>query len=253
MGRVRRAAANPEGACQYSDTLPARIMAGMRARLIPASDRTLLLTWGDTLTLSAHRHVVRLLESLDRSPLGSAVDVSPAGASILIRFDPRVFDHAAVAAQVELLLADQTPAPAPPERIVEIPVSYGGEHGPDLEEVARRAGLSPDEVIRRHAENTYDVYFLGFLPGFAYMGSVPEAIACPRLPEPRPQVPAGSVGIAGRMTGVYPMPTPGGWRIIGRTPMSLFDPEHRPMALLRTGDRVRFTPIDFMQPAAGGS
>jgi KipI family sensor histidine kinase inhibitor len=228
-------------------------MAGMRARLIPASDRTLLLTWGDTLTLPAHRQVVRLLGSLDRSALRGAVDVSPAGASILIRFDPRVFDHAAVAAQVEALLADDTPADEAPERIVEIPVSYGGEHGPDLEEVARRAGLSPDEVVQRHAGTTYDVFFLGFLPGFAYMGSVPEAIASPRLPKPRAAVPAGSVGIAGRMTGIYPMPTPGGWRIIGRTPLSLFDPQHRPMALLQAGDRVRFTPIDFMQPVAIGS
>ena len=225
----------------------------MRAQLIPASDRTLLLTWSHTLTKAAHRQVVRMLGSLDRSPLHEIVDLSPAGASILIRFDPRLIDHAAVAAQVEALLADDTPDPTKPERIIEIPVSYGGEHGPDLDELALRAGLAPDEVVRRHAGTTYDVYFLGFLPGFAYMGSVPEAIACPRLPEPRREVPAGSVGIAGRMTGIYPTPTPGGWRLIGRTPLDLFDPARRPMALLQAGDRVRFTPIDFMQPASAGT
>lgn len=212
----------------------------MRAQLIPASDRSLLVWWSDTLTPEAHRQVLGLLAALDARPLPGVVDLSPASASILIRFDPLAIDHAGVEAHLEALLAGGGAATTPAGRLVEIPVAYGGAEGPDLEGVARAAGLSADEVVRRHVGTTYDVFFLGFLPGFAYLGRVPEAIACPRLPEPRREVPAGSVGIAGRMTGVYPMATPGGWRIIGRTAARLFDPARRPMALLRTGDRVRF-------------
>jgi len=212
----------------------------MGAQLIPASDRSLLVSYGDTLTPEAHGQVVQLLAALDARPLPGVLDLSPASASILIRFDPLAIGHSEVEAHVRALLADAGVTTAPAGRLVEIPVAYGGAEGPDLEDVARAAGLSADEVVRRHVGTIYDVFFLGFLPGFAYMGLVPEAIACPRLPEPRREVPAGSVGIAGRMTAVYPMATPGGWRIIGRTTARLFDPARRPMALLQAGDRVRF-------------
>ncbi|WP_433694157.1 5-oxoprolinase subunit PxpB [Herbaspirillum seropedicae] len=126
-------------------------------------------------------------------------------------------------------------------RTVEIPVVYGGSAGPDLDNVARHTGLSTEEVIARHSNAEYVVYFLGFLPGFAYMGGLDASLATPRHTTPRVSIPAGSVGIGGEQTGVYPMASPGGWQLIGRTTLQLFDPSQEPPTLLRPGDRVRFT------------
>lgn len=126
-------------------------------------------------------------------------------------------------------------------RTVEIPVVYGGNVGPDLDNVARHTGLSTREVIERHSNAEYVVYFLGFLPGFAYMGGLDASLATPRHTTPRVSIPAGSVGIGGEQTGIYPMASPGGWQLIGRTALQLFDPSQQPPTLLRPGDRVRFT------------
>jgi inhibitor of KinA len=163
-------------------------------------------------------------------------------ASVLIDFDPRRVSHQ----QMEALVREQMAVP--PEaawetRTVEVPVSYGGECGPDLEAVARHAGLTPARVVELHASASYLVYFLGFSPGFPYLGGLPVELATPRLATPRKRVPAGSVAIGGSQTGVYPMESPGGWHIIGRTELRLFEPEADPPALLRMGDHVRFTPI----------
>ncbi|AMM25364.1 5-oxoprolinase subunit PxpB [Variovorax sp. PAMC 28711] len=125
-------------------------------------------------------------------------------------------------------------------RQIEIPVRYGGDDGPDLIDVAAHTGLSPAEVVRRHAAGEYVVYFLGFLPGFAFMGGLPPELATPRRSEPRVAVPARSVGIGGEQTGIYPLASPGGWQLIGRTPLELFDPKNEPPTLLQPGDRVRF-------------
>ena len=143
---------------------------------------------------------------------------------------------------VEALLARLHDSPDPPARQATIPVRYGGEDGPDLEDVARLVGLSPDDVVRRHAAATYEVRFLGFTPGFAYLGPLDPSLVCPRLERPRRAVPAGSVGIAADQTAVYPSSTPGGWRLIGRTDTRLFDPGREPMSLLAIGDTVRFVP-----------
>jgi len=126
-------------------------------------------------------------------------------------------------------------------RDVDIPVVYGGADGPDLDVIARHTGLSTAEVIRRHSEGEYVVYFIGFMPGFAYMGGLDPQLATPRQNEPRLTIPAGSVGIGGEQTGIYPLTSPGGWQLLGRTALSLFDPTQNPPTLLRPGDRVRFT------------
>jgi inhibitor of KinA len=131
----------------------------------------------------------------------------------------------------------------PSPRHLEIPVSYGGEFGPDLGEVAAMHGLTPEEIIELHASVEYLVYFLGFVPGYAYLGELPEALVTPRLGAPRRRVPAGSVGIAGTQTGVYPFATPGGWRLLGRTPIAMFRPDGDSLSFLSIGDRVRFVPI----------
>ncbi len=127
-------------------------------------------------------------------------------------------------------------------RLVEIPVRYGGEFGPDLADVARHTGLTPERVVEMHAAAEYLVYFLGFAPGFAYLGGLPPELATPRLSAPRKRVPAGSVAIGGNQTGVYPIESPGGWRIIGHTDAKLFDPNAAEPVLLRMGDRLRFVP-----------
>ena len=212
-------------------------------RLLAASDRSLLVSFGDRIGLDLHDRVRRLLLALDAEPLAGITDLLPAYASILIRFDPVLLDHDRVADHALRALARGAGPQAEPQRQVEVPVCYGGEHGADLEEVARLCGLTARQVVEAHAGATCQVYFLGFVPGFAYMGDLPASIACDRLEAPRRVVPAGSVGIAGRQTGVYPLATPGGWRLIGRTPLKLFDPRREPMCLLAMGDRVRFTPI----------
>lgn len=138
--------------------------------------------------------------------------------------------------------------------VIEIPVCYGEEFGPDLEFVANHNGLTPEEVIRIHSSAEYLVYMVGFAPGFPYLGGMPEAIAAPRRPSPRLAIPAGSVGIAGKQTGVYPIETPGGWQIIGRTPIALFVPDSNPPTILASGDRICFRPIsrqEYMERKEG--
>nr|WP_228065871.1 5-oxoprolinase subunit PxpB [Superficieibacter sp. 1612_C1] len=137
---------------------------------------------------------------------------------------------------------EESEALEPDSRAIEIPVVYGGAQGPDLEEVARHSGLTPRQVVELHASVDYVVWFLGFQPGFPYLGGLPEQLITPRRAEPRLLVPAGSVGIGGAQTGIYPLPTPGGWQLIGTTPLALFDPAKSEPVLLRPGDSVRFIP-----------
>jgi KipI family sensor histidine kinase inhibitor len=231
-------------------------MATETFSLAPASDSALLVRLGDRMAPEVSRRVRRLLRRLDESALAGVIDFSPAYASILIRFDPRRIDHVTLGTRVERLVADLDDATLTESPIVEIPVRYGGADGPDLEAVARFAGMTPDEVVALHSGTIYDVYFLGFTPGFAYLGAVPDRIACPRLETPRRAVPAGSVGIAGRQTGVYPSRSPGGWRLVGRTTVAMFDVGRTPMSRLAIGDRVRFVaagpappPPDSVVPA----
>jgi len=209
-------------------------------RVVDASDRSLLLVFDDRISLAAHQDVLRLTPLLQS--VRGVTNVHPAYASILIDFDPRAIRHGDVERVAQELFAQAATVHLPEPRAVEIPVAYGGEYGPDLETVAALTGHTPDEVVAIHSGAEYLVYFLGFSPGFPYLGGLPESIAAPRLETPRKRVPAGSVAIGGRQTGVYPMASPGGWRIIGRTPLRLFTPNADPPVLLRMGDRVRFVP-----------
>ena len=207
----------------------------------PASDRSLLLSFGDEITFDAHLAVARLTRCL----LGvrGILNLHPAYTSVLVDFDPRLRSHAQVEALVLERLASHS-GDAPPEpRRVEIPVCYGGESGPDLGDVARHTGLTEERVVELHAAAEYLVYFVGFATCFPYLGGLPPELATPRLAAPRKQVPAGSVAIGGPQAGIYPLASPGGWRLIGRTHLKLFDPSASPPPLLRMGDRVRFVPV----------
>lgn len=166
-------------------------------------------------------------------------EVLPGMNNLTLTFDPTAIELDALTAQV-LEAWPKLSAKAVEGRLVEIPVTYGGEHGPDLGDVAAHTGFTPAEVVRRHSAGEYVVYLLGFLPGFAFMGGLAPELATPRRAEPRTAVPARSVGIGGEQTGIYPLVSPGGWQIIGRTSLEMFDPTAESPTLLRPGDRVRF-------------
>jgi len=181
-----------------------------------------------------------LAASLRGEPPAGVTGAVPGRASVLVEFGPDLVGDLDDAVMTRL---DALTAWAPPGRLRRIPVLYGGAHGADLADVAEMAGISEAEVVARHTSVELRVLFDGFAPGFAYLGGLPDALDVPRLATPRTRTPAGSVALADGMSGVYPAELPGGWRVIGRTPISLFDP-HRPMpAYLEPGDRVRFDPI----------
>ncbi len=209
-------------------------------RFSPAGDSALLVELGDQIDLPTNRRLHALADWLHNLPgLGEAV---PGYATLLVHYSPLHFTYADVLDLVQRGLSQAAQMAQTTPRRVDIPVHYGGEDGPDLQFVAHHCGLSPDEVIRRHSQVEYVVYFLGFTPGFPYLGGLDASIAAPRLESPRPRIPAGSVGIAANQTGVYPLESPGGWRIIGRTDVTLFNPLNQPPALLAPGDGVRFIP-----------
>ena len=212
-------------------------------RGVPLGDHALLLILGDRVDRAIHARVLSLTATLHRAGLPGVTDVVPAFSTIGLWFDPasttfeRLLDEVGRLGPAPVSVADR--ANDPVNEWV-IPTRYDG---PDLAEVAERTGLSPSEVVARHEGRVYTVFMIGFVPGFGFLGELDPALVLPRRSSPRRRVPAGSVAIAGAQTAVYPLDTPGGWHLIGRTDLALFDPKREPPALLRTGDRVRFEPI----------
>ncbi len=207
-------------------------------------DRGLLLEFGDGISREINEKVRRMALAIRAEAIQGIVETVPTYRSLLILYDPVILsfeDLGKKLIQVEEGL-QETPLPEP--ELTRIPVVYGGVYGPDLEEVARWHQISPEEVIRLHCSIPYLIYMIGFMPGYPYMGELPPSLVTPRLKTPRPMVPKGSVAIAQRQTGIYSMESPGGWRILGRTPVELFDPGKDPPALLQMGDFVQFYPID---------
>jgi len=215
--------------------------------IIPMGDTALVLEVGHTISEETHRRVQAVVQRLDQQPISGVLEVVPAFATVTVYYDPFQIAYTELRDRVEAALQGLTDVELPPSRIVEIPVCYGGEFGPDLAKVAARNQLTPSEVIEIHTDAEYLVYMIGFAPGFPYLGGLSERIATPRRDTPRPVIPAGSVGIAGQQTGVYPLETPGGWQLIGRTPLRLFRPEQDPPTLLQAGDLVRFREITAEQ------
>ena len=216
-------------------------MSGTRVqqlpRLHPLGDAALLCELPAPATLEAQQRIWAL--GAQALKWQGVLELLPGMNNLTLSFDPAQVDRPALEEKV-LRVWPELAAAAAAGREVEIPVAYGGDDGPDLEDVARHTGLTPHEVVRRHSQAQYVVYFLGFLPGFAFMGGLPPELATPRRTEPRVAVPARSVGIGGAQTGIYPLVSPGGWQLIGRTPLPLFDPAAESPTLLRPGDRVRF-------------
>ncbi len=226
-------------------------------RFTPLGDNALMLEVGDVIDEPTHRRVQEAWRALAAAPLPGVTELVPTYTTVTLFYDPWLAVQAGApeAGLVDWLTALVTERlKHPPKmekhrsRTVEIPVCYGGGHGPDLGLVAKHAKLTPEEVIKRHAKPEYLVYLVGFAPGFPYLGGLPTELETPRRAKPRMVVLPGSVGIGGAQTGIYPLSTPGGWNLIGRTPERLFRPEDDPPVLLRAGDRVKFkaiTPAEF--------
>lgn len=215
-------------------------------RVLPLGDASLLIELGHTIDAATHAHVRAAFDALTGADIPGIIDIVPAYTGLAVHYEPLMFagrdaaPYDNVRRAVVHVVDGIEPGRIQDGRTIEIPVRYGGADGPDLEHVAGSAGLSTAEVIALHAGAEYTVYMIGFTPGFPYLGGLPPQLATPRRASPRQAVPAGSVGIAGSQAGVYPLRTPGGWQIIGRTDERLFRPELDPPTLLRIGDRVRF-------------
>jgi KipI family sensor histidine kinase inhibitor len=212
-------------------------------RIRQASDHSFMVLFGEGISRLHHRNVVRLFRLLQLHPNRATLNIHPAYSSVLVSFDPLRTHPKDFSAYVHKLVGQLDTVEVSAPRVIEVPVCYDHSLGPDLEFVAHHNGLTAEDVVQYHCSVDYLVYFIGFSPGFPYLGELPEILASPRLATPRVRVPAGSVAIGGSQTGIYSVSSPGGWRIIGRTPMRLFDLNLDPPSTLEMGDLVRFRPI----------
>jgi KipI family sensor histidine kinase inhibitor len=224
----------------------------MTFRIVALGDSAVLVEFDERIDIRINERVVRMAQSIEAAELAGVRDVVPTFRSVAVYFDPLRTDYNTLTELLERE-AGRTEGPARgpaktgahrTETVLRIPVCYGGDFGPDLYGVAAHAGLTESEVIARHAAPVYRVFMMGFLPGFTYLGPVDDTIVVPRHATPRVRVPAGSVGIAGRQTGIYPSETPGGWQLVGRTPVRIFDAARSDPFLLKPGDSVKFYSID---------
>ena len=213
-------------------------------RFLPAGDLAVSIELGEEISVQVNTRVRALEYLIEHKALPGVVETVPAYRSLLVYYDPSVVGYEALCAQLATLSEQTTTTAMPPAREVELPCCYGGELGLDLEAAARRLGLSMDELVRLHAGAEYLVYFIGFTPGLPYMTGAPERLTIPRLDTPRVKVPAGSVAIGGIQCCVYSVDSPGGFWLLGRTPVRLYDPEAAEPILLKPGDRVRFRRIE---------
>ncbi|MDH4009205.1 MAG: 5-oxoprolinase subunit PxpB [Desulfobacterales bacterium] len=206
-------------------------------------DRGFLVELGDEISRQINQKVRALFIGLAGHNLKGIKELVPGYRSLMVVYDPLVSSLSSFKSQIMDIWGTVDEAQLPSPRIVEIPVVYGDEFGPDLEWVAHYLKMTPEEVIRLHTQPTYQVYMIGFMPGYPYMGEVVDSLVTPRRETPRTHVMQGSVGIAQKQTGIYPVTSPGGWQIIGRTPIRLFDPQKNPPSFLEMGYRVNFYPI----------
>jgi KipI family sensor histidine kinase inhibitor len=206
-------------------------------------DRSLLIEIGEKISADINRRVQELMLRLQQANLPGVRELAPSYRSLLVVFDPLTIAPEKLKAAITDVAARPGGYELPQAKLITVPVFYGGDYGPDLEWVAGHLGISTEEVIRLHTETVYRVYMIGFTPGYPYMGELPAALAVPRRSTPRTRVPKGSVGMAQRQTGIYPVESPGGWQIIGWTPIELFDPKRQIPSLLEMGDRVKFESV----------
>ena len=213
-------------------------------RTLTERDSSLLIQFGDEISPEINARISAVVKLLKNCQIEGVVDLIPSYTALLINYNPLVIHYKQLKKRVEEILKMDVKGDASARKVVEIPVLYGGDAGPDLKNIAEHAGLTEQEVIDIHTSRDYLIYMLGFLPGFCYLGGLDERIHTPRLASPRIRIREGSVGIGGNATGIYPMDSPGGWQLMGRTPVRAYDPNREEPILFRAGDIIRFVPVD---------
>lgn len=215
-----------------------------KIKFLTAGDSAIVMEFGDTIEKEINARIAAVVENLKKKKIDGILDILPTYRSILINYDPVKISYGEMVETLKGLSKADSNKQSDEVRLIEIPTLYGGEYGPDIDFVAKNAKLSKDEVIKIHSGTDYLVYMMGFIPGFTYLGGLDEKIATPRLKSPRLKIDPGSVGIAGSQTGMYPLESPGGWQLIGRTPLKLFDDTKEPPVFIQAGDYIRYVPID---------
>ena len=219
----------------------------MTPQFLPLGDCGVRIAFGSAISPAINTRIRRFGAALDADPITGTTEWVCGYAVVAVYYQPWIISYENLCTALKQRLRQQIKETQQEEQVTHISVCYGGEFGPDLEEVAAQHGLTPVQVVQAHSCPLYRVYFLGFLPGFAYLGGLPRSLMTPRRASPRAVVPAGAVGIAGAQTGIYPLETPGGWQIIGRTPLCLYDSGRETPALLAAGDQIKFVPISADQ------
>lgn len=209
----------------------------------PLGDTAVRIQMGSEICPDINNIIRNYCQCLEQYPIKGVTEWIPAYTTVTVFYKPHLIRYHELCVELKQLAVKTKHAPVPPADIITIPILYGGKYGPDIDYVAKYNRLTVPEVISIHSQPVYLIYMLGFVPGFPYLGGMPEQIATPRLETPRAAVPAGSVGIAGCQTGIYPLQTPGGWQLIGQTPLRLYDPDRVPPVLLKAGDYIKFKPV----------
>lgn len=215
-----------------------------KTKYIVAGDKSLVVEFGNSISPEINAKIRSMVQALDKQKISGINEIIPTYRSILVLYDPLIIEFNNLVDKLKTIESSLKDSNESQIRIIELPTVYGGEYGPDIEFVAKHNNLSKQEVIDIHTSRDYLVYMLGFTPGFSYLGGMSEKIETPRLQTPRTKIPAGSTGIAGKQTGIYPIDSPGGWQLIGRTPVKLYTPLEDPPVLLNAGDYVRFVPVE---------
>ncbi len=213
-------------------------------KILTEGDSSILLVFKQEISPDINGKITGFVHLLKEQQIEGVIDMIPAFASLLINYDPRMIRYEELKERLENLLKLEVEEQQKLKKVFEIPVCYGGEYGPDIDAIAEHAGLTTKEVIDIHTSKDYLIYMLGFLPGFSYLGGLDERIHTPRLANPRIRIPAGSVGIGGSQTGIYPLDSPGGWQLLGLTPVKTYDPKREKPILFEAGDYIRFVPVD---------
>ena len=212
----------------------------MKPKIVPLGDSSVLVQLGDQIDLTINQRVLALANLIAASSVNGVIETVPAYATLLVHYDPFIFSFTEIKNHLRSKINQVEETSHRTPRLIEVPVRYGGEYGIDLESVARHLHLQVADVIRIHTKKIYTVFMMGFMPGYPYMGKLNDALIMPRLETPRTRVPAGTVAIAGSQTGIYSIESPGGWNLIGWTPLKLFDPESASPFLFSPGDEVKF-------------
>lgn len=211
--------------------------------VVPEGDSGLLIQFEQVISPAINQRIAAIVKLIRAQQISGIIDMIPTYCSLLINYNPQAISYKELHHRIESIVKMDTKTESITKKVYEIPTCYGGKYGPDLKNIAEHAGLSEEEVIRIHSSSDYLIYMLGFLPGFTYLGGLDERIHTPRLANPRVLIPAGSVGIGGSQTGIYPVDSPGGWQLMGMTPVKTYDPNRAEPILVQAGDYIRFVPV----------